>query len=193
MSAADVEDGALATRAAAGDTAAFGLLMRRHKEPLYRVIRRMTGDAEEAYDLLQESFVAMWRGLARYDPARPFEAWAHSIALNKVRDWGRKRAVRRLVAAIIPRLERTADLTPDPTPSPEMQAADAQALAAVDRAISALPIQLREPLVLTVFDGRSQAEVAALLGISPKAVETRIRRARQKLADVVASVDPHPS
>lgn len=184
MNAEDAQDGALATRAAAGDTAAFGLLMRRHKEPLYRVIRRMTGDAEESYDLLQESFVAMWRGIGRYDPARPFEAWARSIALNKVRDWSRRRAVRRLVAAVIPGLERTAELTPDPAPSPETQVADAQALATVDRAIAALPIQLREPLVLTVFDGRSQAEVAALLGISLKAVETRVRRARQLLSGV---------
>jgi RNA polymerase sigma factor (sigma-70 family) len=187
VNVADAEDGALATRAAAGDTAAFGLLMRRHKEPLYRVIRRMTGDAEEAYDVLQESFVAMWRGIGRYDPARPFEAWARSIALNKVRDWARKRAVRRLVAAVIPGLERTAELIRDPAPSPETQAADAQALAAVDSAIAELPMQLREPLVLTVFDGRSQADVAALLGISAKAVETRVRRARQKLADVLPS------
>lgn len=181
----DDSDHALAVRGAAGDSAAFGQLMRRHKEPLYRVIRRMTGDAEESYDLLQDCFVAMWRAMGRYDPARPFEAWARQVALNKVRDWGRKRAVRRMVAAVIPGLERTADLTPDPAPSPETAAADAQELARVDAAIAALPAQLKEPLVLTAFDGRSQAEAAALLGISAKAVETRVRRARRKLADIV--------
>ena len=177
---ADDEDASLARRAAAGDTAAFGQLMRRHKEPLYRLVRRITGDPDEAYDLVQESFVALWGSIARYDPARPFAAWARRIALNKCRDWARRRQVRRWAAAIVPGFD-AADTVPDPVPSPEAIAGDRRTLARVDAALAALPAKLKEPLVLTVFGGYSQAETAALLGISRKAVETRVRRARDRL------------
>lgn len=179
MTPDDRRDADLARAAVTGDEAAFGKLMRRHKEPLFRVLRRMTGDADEAYDLLQESFVAAWRALRRYDPARPFAGWMRTIALNKARDWGRRRAVRRMIATVLPG-ERALDVA-DPAPSPETAAGDAQALARLDAAIARLPLTLRSPLVLTVFDGMSQADAAQQLGISEKAVETRVRRARQTL------------
>jgi len=175
----DQRDADLARAAVTGDEAAFGQLMRRHKEPLYRVLRRMTGDADEAYDLLQESFLSAWRGLRRYDPARPFAGWIRTIALNKARDWGRRRAVRRMISAVLPG-ERTFDIA-DPAPSPETVAGDAQALRQLDLAIARLPLTLRSALVLTVFDGMSQAEAGIQLGITEKAVETRVRRARQIL------------
>lgn len=179
MTPEDLLDADLARAAVTGDEAAFGQLMRRHKEPLFRVLRRMTGDADEAYDLLQESFVAAWRSLRRYDPERPFAGWMRTIALNKARDWGRRRTVRRVIAAVLPG-ERAVDVA-DPAPSPETAAGDAQALASLDAAIAQLPIALRAPLVLTVFDGMSQADAARQLGISEKAVETRVRRARRTL------------
>ena len=73
-------DEALVRRAAAGDEPAFGQLMRRHKEGLYRFLRRLTGDPEEAHDLLQDSFVAIWRNLGSFDADRPFLPWAQRIA-----------------------------------------------------------------------------------------------------------------
>ena len=70
MSIAD-DYGVLAARAREGDQVAFRQLVARHKEPLYRLLRRLSGDPDEAYDLLQETFVGLWSSLDRYDAARP--------------------------------------------------------------------------------------------------------------------------
>ena len=88
-------DAALVAAARTGDDRAFTELMRRHKEPLYSFVRHYVGDSDEALDLLQETFVAAWVGLARFDARRPLLAWLRAIALNKCRDWSRRRQVRR--------------------------------------------------------------------------------------------------
>jgi DNA-directed RNA polymerase specialized sigma24 family protein len=77
----DKDDGELAARALTGEHAAFGRLTRRHKEPLYRLLRRLTGDPDEAYGLLQETFLALWSALSRHDPARSFEGWARRLGI----------------------------------------------------------------------------------------------------------------
>jgi RNA polymerase sigma factor (sigma-70 family) len=91
------EDAALARLAAQGDERAFGQLMRRHKGSLHAFARRHVGDPEGALEVVQESFVAAWKALGRYDPTRPFGAWMRAIVLNKCRDRGRRLLVRRLI------------------------------------------------------------------------------------------------
>ena len=75
----------------------------------------------------------------------------------------------------------------DDQPDQQRQVAGAQLLAQVKQEISRLPSRLKEPFVLVVLEGQSQAEAAQSLGISEKAVETRIYRARKKLKDKVAT------
>ena len=101
---ADAEacDASLARLAAAGDDHAFNLLVRRHKESLYRLLRRYTGDTDEAYEAVQEAFIAAWGALRRYDPERSFGAWLRTIAINKARDRGRRGGVRRTGAGRMP-------------------------------------------------------------------------------------------
>jgi RNA polymerase sigma factor (sigma-70 family) len=94
---APAPDSLLAQLAAGGDDQAFAHLVRRHKEPLYRLLRRYTGDAEEAYEAVHEAFIAAWAALGRYDPERSFGAWLRTIAINKARDRGRRLMVRRLI------------------------------------------------------------------------------------------------
>src|SRR5262245_48027569 len=88
------DDAGLVRAAIAGDTSAFSSLIARYKEPLYRFIRRYVGDADEAYDLVQETFVSCWTALDTFDTARPLLTWLRRIALNKCRDWSRRRKVR---------------------------------------------------------------------------------------------------
>ena len=178
---ADETDAALAARAVKGDRPAFNIFVKRHQEPLYRFIRRYVGDADEAYDLLQESFVSAWQALSRYAPTRPAGVWLRRIALNKCRDWGRRRAVRQFFygAASL----ETAEI---PLSPPERDnSTEEAALARLDRAIAGLPIQLKEPLLLTAFEGMSQEAAGKALGISVKAVETRAYRARKMLAAAI--------
>lgn len=174
--AASESDAVLTARAVKGDRGAYDVFVRRHQEALYRFIRRYVGDAEEAYDLLQETFVSAWQALARYDPSRPAATWLRRIALNKCRDWGRRRAVRRFFYGAAS-LDQAGDMPP---PSDEM--VKEAALLRLDRAIARLPTQLKEPLLLTVFEGLSQHAAGEMLGISAKAVETRVYRARKQLA-----------
>ena len=105
-------DASLAARALTGDRRAFDNLVIRYQEPLYRFIRRYVGDADETYDLLQETFVAAWQALGRYDPDRSALTWLRRIALNKCRDWGRRRTVRKFFYHAAP-LEAAESATPD--------------------------------------------------------------------------------
>lgn len=176
-------DAQLAARAVKGDRPAFNLIVRRYQEPLYRFIRRYVGDADEAYDLLQETFVSAWQALGRYDPERPAGTWLRQIAINKCRDWGRRRRVRQFFYGAAS-LDATQAMS-DPAAAATVVDTDEALLSALDRAIAALPAQLKEPLLLTAFEGLSQVAAGQALGISAKAVETRLYRARKLLADAL--------
>lgn len=172
----------LQAKAAGGDVAAFETLMRDTKASLYRFVRRYVGDADEAYDLVQEAYAGAWLAIRRYDPERSFDAWLRTIAINKCRDWSRRRRVRRMFwggpAFDSPEAQAVAD--GQPSVAEHHEAADQSRR--LHRAIAALPPKLKEPLLLTAIEERSQAEAAAILGLSVKAVETRTARARQILA-----------
>ena len=161
--------------------------MRRHKVTIYRFVRRYVGDASEAYDLVQETFVAAWSALSSYDPSRPMPAWLRRIALNKCRDWSRRRQVRSFffLAAHMDSTLAKGVVAQDTAPD----AADESKLEVLDAAIAMLPQGLKEPLLLTVFEGLSQKEAAETLGVSIKTIETRIYRARQKIAQAFSEAD----
>ena len=164
---AALSDGELAALSLAGRDQAFTELMRRHREAIYRIALGNVGDPDEALDLTQETFVSAYQALRRYDAARPLRAWLARIAINKCRDWRRRRAVRRMFAFAVP-VEDVIEVLPDHGPTPHEQASDRQELAMLRRAVAALPRSLREPLVLHTLDGMSQAETASVLGLPKK-------------------------
>jgi RNA polymerase sigma-70 factor (ECF subfamily) len=178
-----VEESASAeVRASLGDRAAFTTLMTGTKADLYRFVRRYIGDEDESHDLLQESYAAAWLAIRRYDPTRPFDVWLRSIAVNKCRDWSRRRSVRRVVRGVMGLDSPEAATVGEDVPSPEARLDDQRRLSELQRALADLPASLKGPLLLATLEGRSHAEIAVILGITTKAVETRIARARQKLA-----------
>lgn len=152
--------------------------MGRHKERVYRFIRAYVADADESPDLSQETFAAAWSALARFDANRPFAAWLKRIALNKSRDWSRRRAVRRFFFA--------AESIDGSTETPAAADAGDEHLEAdlrrLDMAIAALPPGLKEPLLLTVIDGMSHHYAAKILNLTVKAIESRVYRAKAALA-----------
>ena len=181
---ADRTDGELVALALGGRRAAFAEIVSRHKQPLHRLIARIIGDDDEALDVLQDVFVAAHGSLRRFDLARPMRAWLARIAINKARDWRRRRAVRRLISAVLP-IEHASNVA-DEQPAIDTLAADRQELRLVSAAIAGLPANLRETLILRTIEGMTQAEAADALGISEKAVETRLYRARQRLTVEIA-------
>lgn len=177
------EDARAVAAALAGRQAGYDALMRAHRDAVFRMVRGHLGNEADALDVTQESFVAAFLALRRYDPARPFRSWILRIALNKCHDWARRRAVRRLFAFALP-IEAAGHVA-DEAQGPEAALASHGEVARIQAAIAALPDALKEPLLLCAMEGLSQEEAAAILGISRKAVETRIHRARQKLSHLV--------
>lgn len=177
---AECSDGELAALTRAGRQDAFAEIMKRHQGPIYRIIRGYVGDSDEALDLVQECFVGAFKRLDTYDRSRPLRAWLVRIAINKCRDWSRRRAVRRILFSATPVFDETQLV--DPTPPLDQAVSGREELERLWVAIADLPRNLKEPLVLRVIDELSQAEVAAILRISEKAVETRVYRARRRLA-----------
>jgi RNA polymerase sigma-70 factor (ECF subfamily) len=177
-------DSELVRRARAGEQRAFSQLMARHKHWVYRFVRRYVGDADEAYDVTQDAFVAAMSNLHRYDPSRPFDAWLRRIALNKCRDRARREAVRRAFGLSRRGPEET-EAVADTAAGADQTLAEGAALKALDHAIAALPASLKEPLVLTALEGLSHKEAGAVLGLSAKAVEVRVYRAKRQLAEML--------
>ena len=181
-------DALLAVAARAGEEAAFAALMRRHKGWLYQFIRRYVADRDDAYDVLQESFVSAWGALARFDPERPFEAWLRRIALNKCRDRARRNAVRRAALRLLG-LGENRPSNETAAPAADSTASMDQAARRLEAAIARLPRSLKEPLVLTMLEGLSHRQAGEFLGINAKAVETRVYRAKRQLAAVLDPED----
>jgi RNA polymerase sigma-70 factor (ECF subfamily) len=176
-------DNELARRAAAGDEGAFGELVGRHKAGLYRLLRRYAGDPDDAYDAVQDTFIAAWHARGRYDPARPFGAWLRTIALNKARDRARRAAVRRLLFGSGSDEADAASRIPDAGPLMDEVVIAEQQRRRLEQAIAGLPRKLKEAIVLTAIDGCSHEEAAVILGVTVKAIEMRVSRARRSLAD----------
>ena len=154
--------------------------MGRHKQWAYRFVRRYVGNADDAYDVLQDTFFSAWLALTRYQPERPFDIWLRRIALNKCRDRARREAVRRVFTRFTGEEPDALEL-PDTAAGPESSAATEQEIAHLERALAALPRSLKEPLLLTALEGLSHQQAAEVLGLNAKAVEMRIYRARERL------------
>ncbi|HEY0943817.1 MAG TPA: sigma-70 family RNA polymerase sigma factor [Opitutaceae bacterium] len=159
---------------AAGEDAALDRLMMRWQAPLRGFLFRQLQNEQDALDLAQETFVRIYQHRERFRPGARFSTWMFQIALNLARDHLRRRG-RRPTASL--------DEAPEPAESetPKSQAETAEAAVAVRAAIAALPDDLREAVVLFEYEDKSHAEIAEIVGATPKAVETRLYRARDLL------------
>ncbi len=164
-----------------GDDGAFATLMSRHKSWAYQFIRRYVGNSADAYDVLQDTFFAAWRALSQYHQDRPFEFWLRRIALNKCRDRQRRETVRRLIDVRV-HAEEFQEIS-DAAPGPSEMSEGHQEMLLLERHLRKLPRSLKEPLLLTALEGLSHEAAGQILGVSAKAVENKILRARKRLAE----------
>ena len=176
-------DAALVMAARAGEQSAFTQLLQLHRAAVFRVCRNHVGEDTEALDLTQEAFAAAFAALASFDTARSFRTWILRVAVNKCHDWARRRRVRRFFAFARP-LEAALEVA-DPAAGPERALAQRQEVERLRRAIASLPVSLKDPLILFAIEGLSQAQTADVLGLTQKAVELRIARAKRKLAEMM--------
>lgn len=192
--AADPDREVLA-RVAAGDTEAFGLLVERHQERLLRLCDRMLGDAEEARDAAQEVFLKAFRNAGAFRPRGQVYTWLYRIAVNHCLNKLRRRKLVRFLGLEGEAGEESAPgLDPrDPAPDPAAALAARRRWRATREAIAALPPSQRAVLVLAKFEGLSYKEIAAVLGITLGAVESRLFRAVRRLEAVGESAGKRPA
>lgn len=158
-----------------GKSEALDRLMKRWQVRLRTYLLRHLTTQADALDLAQETFVRVFRQCDRFDPSRRFSTWMFQIALNLLRDHGR-RAQRRPTSPLSDAPEQS-----DENADPIQATLNAEAAGAVQNAIAALPENLREVIVLAEYEHLSHAEIAEIIGATPKAVETRLYRARAQL------------
>lgn len=189
------EDRALMRRVQAGDEAALGALMERWELPLKAFLARIVLNAAEAEDLAQETFVRVWQQRGKFRSEAAFKPWILAIGINLARNrlrWWRRRPAVSLdawTAASQPRSRDTGGSAlevSEPTAGQHLERAERAAT--VRDAIAALPTELREAIVLFEYESMSHAEIAAVVGATAKAVETRIYRAREKLRTALGAL-----
>lgn len=168
-------------RLVAGEDAALDRLMARHAGAVIAFLTRMLGDAGDARDLAQETFVRVYRSRDSYRPAHRFKTWLFTIAANL----GRSRLRWRTRHPTVP-----LEAVPEGVAAgdPGSAAMDAERAAAVRRAVAELPDDLREAIALCEWDDLRLAEAAEVLGTTAKAVESRLYRARQQLRETLRGI-----
>jgi RNA polymerase sigma-70 factor (ECF subfamily) len=169
-------DASLHARMVKGDERAFGELARRHAGRLRMLALRFCGDAAEADDVVQDTFLTVWRKAPSWKPdGPPLGAWLTRIALNLAIDRHRRRRVRRFFG-----LEAATEVA-DMQPTAEEETGARAALAAVVQDIRALPERQRAAILLAADGERSNAEIAFAMGLTVGAVEQLLVRARRTL------------
>ena len=180
----DALDRADMERLASGHDAALNALMERHAPKLFNYLIRWLQDEDDAADVAQETFVRVYQNRLKFDLRQRFSAWLYAIATNLVKDRYRWRS--RHLQVSLDAGNETMDTAfhetiPGEAPSPDETLHAAERAEAVRKAVMELPEELRTPLILSEYEDLSHAEIGAILGCTPKAVETRIYRGRQRL------------
>ena len=173
-----VDEAAVIAHASRGDVAAFGVLVERYQPPVYNLAYRMLGDAPEAEDAAQETFLRAYRRLGSYQPGRKFASWLLSIAAHFcIDELRRSRGFQPSLDDVVWQDTLVSEgLQPEAIILERERSGNIQAL------LRALPATQRAVLVLRYWSDLSLAEIAGITGDSEGAVKVKLFRARQMLA-----------
>lgn len=172
-------DGELVRAVLGGDTEAYAYLVNRYRVTYTRFAVRMLGNRDDAEDVLQSAFVRAFRGLSRCEDPEKFAAWLYQIVVNECRTYlsRRTRRERRFLPGAA-----AGDPTTD-HPSDALAARD-EILQAVDQ----LTIEQREAFLLKHVEELSYEQMAALTGVSESALKMRVKRACERLREILQRV-----
>ena len=176
----DVPDNLLVEVARTGDHAAFGALIVRHRSAAIRVCQRLVGDRSVAEDAVQEAVLQAWLSIDKLRRPERFGAWLIGITIHICHGWTRYRAEQTWSLEVL----LGGRTLPDPidTESPPIDVVELRDLGRrVRAAIAELPVGQRSAVALFYLADLSHAEIAAVLGIQPGAVKTRLHKARGAL------------
>ena len=173
-------------RLQAGHDAALNDLMERHAPPVFRFLCRMVGNEDDANDLAQETFVRVLKSANSFRADQKFSTWLFTIAANLARNhfrWRTRHPQISLEAENAETKQSLGSTLPANGPAPHEAALAGERAAAVRLAVRQLPEELREAMVLCEWEDCSVAEAATILAATPKAVESRLYRARGLLRE----------
>lgn len=173
------DEQALIARSLQHDREAFGLLVERYAEPVLNLIRRITGDQDDAEDLAQETFLAAFRALPSFRGDARLLTWLHRIAVNKCHDWFRSR--RPLEPWHEPEDSGGGPEPAADTNTPERALAQKEVADLLEGALQALPAVYREAFVLKHVEGLSYEEMSKILDASQGALKMRVYKARAQV------------
>jgi RNA polymerase sigma-70 factor, ECF subfamily len=168
----------------AGRAEAFEPLLSPYRGPLLALASRLTGNREEALEVVQETLLRAYRSLGRYDAARPFRNWLFQIAANEARDRYRKKVRERASLDEASGLARTAD-------DPEAGQDRRELRAGIVRSMAVLSPREREVFVLRDLEALDIRETSRVLGCSSLSVRVHLSAARRKLREAIRRDFPH--
>jgi RNA polymerase sigma-70 factor, ECF subfamily len=169
-------------RARRGDQQAFARLVEAYQGPVYNLAYRMLGNATEAEDATQETFVRVYTKLHTYQPDRKLSSWVFSIASHYCIDRLRRRSHTSFLS-----LDEDPLVTvlPSGEQGPEDSALRTETRDEIQELVAQLPPAYRVPLILRYWQDMSYQEIADVLGLSVQAVKSRLHRARLQMAERV--------
>ena len=157
---------------------AFTRFYHEHAPRVYMLALRLCGDANDASEVMAETFVSAWRGLPRFRGESSTHTWLHTIVVRTWRGILRSRASGRPTVALHD--ENAEGVAPYGI---EAQYEDPAHRIDIEKAVAALPEGAREILILFAIEGYSQAEIASMLGIAVGTVKAQVHRARKLLLE----------
>ena len=165
-----------------GDQQAFEELVRATYADTYTLAYRLTGDEEDARDVVQETYLRAWKGLKGFRGDAQFSTWLYRITANTAYTTVKRRR-RHRADALDAMLEEPVETRIEA--QPEESATQSAALARLAAAVEQLPAKLRVLVVLKDVYGLSHEEIAEELGISVSAAKVRLHRGRKRLRDLL--------
>jgi RNA polymerase sigma-70 factor (ECF subfamily) len=169
-------------RARTGDTDAFRVLVERHSRSLFCLAFRMTGNEQDAEDVVQDTLLRAYRKIEMFDERASFRTWLYRIAVNCALDLVRLRKRRaEQSGAADPEMEDPIESLRDSGPTPDRAAMSGQARRRIAEAMEELSAAERAAFVLRHYDGMCVDDISRVLGCRPGAVRHRVFRAVQKL------------
>jgi RNA polymerase sigma-70 factor, ECF subfamily len=187
---ANAQDRADMERLKTGQDTALNDLMERHAAPVFHFLCRLVGNEDDASDLAQETFARVFRARASFHLSEKFSTWLYTIAANLARNHFRWRARHpniSLNAGADDPEQSLENILPANDPAPSEQTLATECATAVRLEVGRLSEELREAVVLCEWEDLSIAEAAAILDTTPKAVESRLYRARKQLRERLQS------
>jgi RNA polymerase sigma-70 factor (ECF subfamily) len=166
-------------RARQGDESAWELLVREHQQAIFRLAYLLLGDAAEAEDIAQETFIRAFRTLDTFDATRPARPWLLTIAANLARN--RRRSIGRYLRA----LARAGRMAPEQVAGLGERSGEQWEAQLLWQAVRRLRLPDQEVIYLRYFLDLSEAETAGALRIAPGTVKSRLHRATAKLRAIV--------